>query len=311
MNILIKLLLILIIVSTALLFIWYKKDRAFNSIENVASSYDQWTNDRLLERLWGEHIHLGFYRKSLFASDFRQAKEDFVHELVKWSGLDSLPKGSRVLDVGCGIGGSARILARDYGFDVMGITVSRAQVERARQLTPSDIQCIFERMDALDLELPNGGFDGVWSVEAGPHMVDKQKFADELLRVLRPGGILVVADWNKRDTSDCDLNRLEKIVMSQLLNQWSHPEFSSILGFQKNLLNSGFCGSSVETEDWTRFTLPSWFHSITEGIVRPKAVFGLGLMGFIKAIREVPTILLMHWAFSKGLMQFGVFRCRG
>ena len=33
--------------------------------------------------------------------DFRKAKVQFVHELVKWSGLDKLPKGSRVLDVGC------------------------------------------------------------------------------------------------------------------------------------------------------------------------------------------------------------------
>ena len=38
-------------------------------------------------------------------------KVQFVHELVKWSGLDKLPKGSRILDVGCGIGGSSRILA--------------------------------------------------------------------------------------------------------------------------------------------------------------------------------------------------------
>ena len=48
--------------------------------------------------------------------DFRNSKVQFVHELVKWSGLDKLPKGSRILDVGCGIGRSSRFLAKDYGF---------------------------------------------------------------------------------------------------------------------------------------------------------------------------------------------------
>ena len=112
-----------------------------------------------------------------------------MHELVHWSGLDRLPSGSKVVDVGCGIGGSARILARDYGFDVLGISISPAQVRRATELTPEGLSCRFAVMDALDLNLADGEFDGVWSVEAGPHMPDKQRFADELLRVLKPGGL--------------------------------------------------------------------------------------------------------------------------
>ena len=47
--------------------------------------------------------------------DFRKAKVQFVHELVKWSGLDKLPKGSKILDVGCGIGGSSGFLLNTMG----------------------------------------------------------------------------------------------------------------------------------------------------------------------------------------------------
>jgi len=39
----------------------FRQNRKYESINSVASSYDSWTNDRLLENLWGEHIHLGFY----------------------------------------------------------------------------------------------------------------------------------------------------------------------------------------------------------------------------------------------------------
>tara|TARA_Y100001968_G_scaffold132178_1_gene120640 strand:- start:11589 stop:12524 length:936 start_codon:yes stop_codon:yes gene_type:complete len=297
---------------TCLLFwIWVKNDRSYSSNKSVSEAYDNWTNDLLLERLWGEHIHLGYYQNTSKKTDFRKAKIDFVHQLVHWSGLDKLPKGSRVLDVGCGIGGSSRILARDYGFDVLGISISSEQVSRARQLTQKETTCRFEVMDALEMQLEKGSFDGIWSVEAGPHMPDKQLYADEMLKVLRPGGVLAVADWNRRDPQDGAFSRLEEFVLRQLLNQWSHPEFSSIQSFRSNLYNSPFSGGIVETEDWTKFTLPSWHDSIIEGFRRPGSILTLGGLSLFKAIREIPTILLMRWAFKNGLMQFGVFKMRG
>ena len=293
------------------LAIWSARDRAFESTASVAEAYDRWTDDQLLERLWGDHVHLGHYGSPPQSRDFRAAKADFVHELVRWSGLDQLPRGSRVLDVGCGIGGSARILAKDYGLDVIGISISPAQIRRATELTPEGLSCRFAVMDALALQLPDQSFDAVWSVEAGPHMPDKQRYADELLRVLKPGGLLAVADWNRRDPEVKPLNRKERWVMHQLLVQWAHPEFASIPGFRRNLEQSRWSsGALVETADWSRETLPSWLESILEGVRRPRAVLGLGPKAVLMGLRESPTLLLMHWGFATGMMQFGVFRTR-
>ena len=125
----------LLIFLLAISIIWRINARKYISSGTVASAYDAWTQDKLLERLWGEHIHLGFYPSEKKNIDFRKAKVQFVHELVKWSGLDKLPHGSRILDVGCGIGGSSRILAEYYGFNVTGITISPAQVKRARAVS--------------------------------------------------------------------------------------------------------------------------------------------------------------------------------
>ena len=148
----------------------------------------------------------------------------FDRVIPQWHGL-------RVLDVGCGIGGSSRVLAKDYGFEVTGVTISPGQVERATQLTPAGISAKFLVDDAMALSFPDESFDVVWSLEAGPHMPDKAVFARELLRVLKPGGLLVVGDWNQRDDRRKPLNWWEKPVMTQLLDQWSHPQFSSIEGF--------------------------------------------------------------------------------
>jgi MPBQ/MSBQ methyltransferase len=292
------------------LILWRINTRKYTSSKNVASAYDSWTQDKLLERLWGEHIHLGFYppNKNI---DFREAKVQFVHELVSWSGLDKLPRGSRVLDVGCGIGGSSRILANYYGFNVTGITISPAQVKRAKELTPYECKCNFKVMDALDLKFEEGIFDGVWSVEAGAHMNNKTKFADQMLRTLRPGGYLALADWNSRDLQKQPPSMLEKIILKQLLEQWVHPKFMSINDFSSILINNKNSSGQVTSENWNSFTNPSWFDSIFEGMRRPNAILSLGPRAIIKSIREIPTILLMDWAFKKGLMEFGVYKCRG
>lgn len=308
MNAVLIVLGLLLAILTVGIALYLATARRYQSARSVADSYDQWTEDGILEFYWGEHIHLGHYGSPPRRKDFLMAKSDFVHEMVRWAGLDHLPPGTTVLDVGCGIGGSSRILAREYGFATTGITISPSQVKRAQELTPPDVNARFLVDDAMSLSFPDASFDVVWSIEAGPHMPDKAVFAKELMRVLKPGGVLVVADWNQRDDRTVPLNFWEKPVMRQLLDQWSHPAFSSIEGFAELLEATGLVAGSVMTADWTQQTLPSWLDTIWQGIVRPQGWMQFGLAGFIKSVREVPTLLLMRLAFGTGLCRFGMFR---
>ena len=299
---------LLILVFAVAIAIYLLTPRNYESAESVATSYDEWTEDGILEFYWGEHIHLGHYGSPPRRKDFLVAKADFVHEMVKWGGLDKYPAGTTVLDVGCGIGGSSRILAKDYGFDVTGITISPQQVQRAQELTPPEVPAQFKVDDATALSYPDASFDVVWSIEAGPHMPDKAVFARELLRVIKPGGLLIVADWNQRDDRQVPLNFWEKPVMKQLLDQWSHPAFASIEGFSELLAATNLTEGKVITDDWTQQTLPSWLDSIWQGVAKPKGLIMFGVFGLIKSLREVPTLLLMRLAFGAGLCRFGMFR---
>ncbi|MCY7391396.1 MAG: methyltransferase domain-containing protein [Leptolyngbyaceae cyanobacterium CAN_BIN12] len=308
MNLFVAVLGILLALLIAGIALYLLTARRYQSSDSVANSYDEWTEDGILEFYWGDHIHLGHYGSPPQRKDFLTAKSDFVHEMVRWGGLAQLPPGTTVLDVGCGIGGSSRILARDYGFAVTAITISPQQVKRAQELTPPELDVQFQVDDAMSLSFPDASFDVVWSIEAGPHMPDKAIFARELMRVVKPGGVLVVADWNQRDDRHKPLNYWEKPVMRQLLDQWSHPAFASVEGFAELLEATGFVEGDVITADWTEQTLPSWLDSIWQGIARPSGLVRFGLAGFVKSLREVPTLLLMRLAFGKGLCRFGMFR---
>jgi MPBQ/MSBQ methyltransferase len=308
MNFLVLALGILLVLLAIGIVVYLATARRFESPESVANSYDQWTQDGILEFYWGEHIHLGYYGWPPQKKDFLEAKSDFVREMARWGGLEKLSPGTTVLDVGCGIGGSSRLLARDYGFSVTGVTISPEQVRRAQELTPEELDAKFLVNDAMSLSFPDASFDVVWSIETGPHIPDKKAFANELLRVLKPGGILVVADWNQRDDRQQPLNFWERMVMRQLLDQWSHPAFSSIEGFSELLESTGLVEGEVTTADWTEQTLPSWIDSIWQGVIRPQGWMRYGVAGFIKSVREVPTMLLMRLAFGAGLCRFGMFR---
>ncbi|MHA6765407.1 class I SAM-dependent methyltransferase [Streptacidiphilus sp. PAMC 29251] len=88
----------------------------------------------LYEDLWGEHVHHGFWdpgeAPGLNGADRHAATDRLVRELVDFAGV---PAGSKVLDVGCGIGGPALYLAGPLGCTVEGVTLSALQAARANE----------------------------------------------------------------------------------------------------------------------------------------------------------------------------------
>ena len=64
-------------------------------------------------------------------------------------------------------------LAKEYNFDVTGVTISPQQVKRATELTPEGVSAKFMVDDAMALSFPDASFDVVWSIEAGPHKIGR------------------------------------------------------------------------------------------------------------------------------------------
>ncbi|KAK5629351.1 hypothetical protein RRF57_005067 [Xylaria bambusicola] len=171
--------------------------------------------------LWGQHIHHGYFKSPT------ETKEEAQINLIKYLlGISNLPQGANVLDVGCGIGGTSRYLAKEHACNVTGITISGRQVEIAKKLTQAETStdgttgnstdevdsyssggnCRFVELDAEKMlehfsadGKPAARFDAVWISEALSHFPDKPLFFRSVSELLVPGksSRLVIADWFK------------------------------------------------------------------------------------------------------------------
>jgi len=206
-----------------------RPSRAYNS-DSVAKEYDAWTDDGILEYYWGEHIHLGYYspeemEKGYKKKDFIQAKYDFIDEMMKFGGIDAREDAeAKVLDVGCGFGGTSRYLAKQLGpkASVTGITLSPRQVERGTELAKEQgvPNAKFQVTNALDMSFADNTFDIVWACESGEHMPDKELYINEMMRVLKPGGKFVMATWCQRDNSTVPFDNKDERDLRYLYEEW-------------------------------------------------------------------------------------------
>ena len=204
--------------------------------------------------------------------------------------------------------GTSRYLAKKLGTEtsVTGITLSPQQVLRAKTLASERgiTNTDFVVMDALKMTFPDNSFDLVWACESGEHMPDKKLYVEEMTRVLKPGGRIVIATWCQRDDSKKPFNAEDRKMLDFLYAEWTHPYFISIEEYARLMLGTGKL-ETVVTDDWAVQTIPSWRHSIWVGVYNPLPVLRRPWLWW-KCLRDGITLERMHLAFTSGLMQYGM-----
>ena len=301
--------------------------------EGIASFYDE--SSGLWEEQWGEHMHHGFYPNGLDRDDHARAQVDMIDEALKWAEVDG-SKIRTMLDVGCGIGGSSRHIARTFGCDAEGITLSPVQARRANELSsqvsqfretprgaetttfespqtrsPRDEKMTreprlnFRVADALAQPFPNDQFDLVWSMESGEHMPDKKKFIGELTRVCAPGGKIIIATWCHRDLrlGETALPESEQFLLDRICDAYYLPKWCSVSDYER-IVNDDDRLTDLKTADWSKEVAPFWRAVI--GVALTKR----GVLGLLRAgpatVRGGLVMPLMQKGLRDGTIKFNL-----
>lgn len=147
--------------------------------------------------VWGDSIHAGYWHGPDDPASFSQAQDQFTDVLIGKLREAGIGPGQRLLDVGCGTGRPSIRLTQTLGCNVVGITVSQSQIEQANQRAAAEgvsEQAQFQYGDAMEMPFPDASFDAAWAFESMFHMPDRAQVLREIARVLKPGGMLLIAD---------------------------------------------------------------------------------------------------------------------
>ncbi len=127
----------------------------------VADHYDDL--DAIYRGLWGLDVHHGYWRTG------RETPDEAVAALSELVGGElAFKTGARLVDIGCGYGGTARRFA-GRGADVVGLSLSQEQISHAPPASGVELRCA----DWLANGLPAASFDGAYAIESSEHMADK------------------------------------------------------------------------------------------------------------------------------------------
>lgn len=111
-------------------------------------------------------------------------------------------RNKRILDIGCGVGGPAFLLAGKYGATVVGTDLEAQLIERAQGRAAElglEANTDFQMVEPGPLIFPDESFDVVLSTGAFTQIAKKLEMYEECLRVLKPGGTLTCYDWMKSE----------------------------------------------------------------------------------------------------------------
>jgi ubiquinone/menaquinone biosynthesis C-methylase UbiE len=127
--------------------------------------------------------------------------------------------GSRILEVGCGLGDDAAALARrvEPGGSVVAVDGSQAMVDAARKRHGDVAGLSFDLADATRLPYDEGTFDGCRIDRVLQHIADPAAAIHEMVRVLRPGGVLVAYD---NDWETLTVDSADRVLTRKILNAW-------------------------------------------------------------------------------------------
>jgi len=266
--------------------------------EDIASHYDEL--DRFYREIWGEHVHHGLWLRG------DESRAQAVRQLAELVAREAaVTKGTRVVDIGCGYGATAQLLADEYGAEVTGFTISQAQYAIAQARAAGEKgNPAYVCSDWLANTLPADSFDAAIAIESSEHM-DKPGFFAQAQRVLRPGGRLVVNAWL---SCEAPTRNQERWLIEPICREGRMPHLGAESDYRKLAAEAGF--RLEKFQDVTRQIARTWpmiVRVFVWNLLRKPAYIRFILDPKSKNAIFGLTIVRLWMAFRTGAMRYGVF----
>ncbi|TDZ26254.1 Sterol 24-C-methyltransferase erg-4 [Colletotrichum orbiculare MAFF 240422] len=186
-----------------------KEDREARTAEydSLTRQYYNLATD-FYEYGFGESFH---FSRAALGESFSQSIKRHEHYLAH---AINIKKDMKVLDVGCGVGGPAREIAKFTGAYITGLNINEYQVERANRYAKKqkmDHQLQYVQADFMNIPFEDNTFDAVYAIEATVHAPSLEAVYSEIHRVLKPGGVFGVYEWVMTEAYDNDNLRHREI----------------------------------------------------------------------------------------------------
>ena len=213
--------------------------------------------------------------------------------------LANIETGSRILDIGCGFGGTSLYLAKMYGAGTTGITISPVQVQMAKEATAkTNLDASFFLMDAEDMQFSQQ-FDVLWSVESISHYYDPRKFFASAVKFLKPGGCFALTDWFQKE----NLSPAEKKKFIEPIEKGMMVELRGMNDYRDFLVSVGM--RIVHQEDLTRNCAKSW--DLGLDIIKDKKFWALAAKLGAEFVTNLKSFRAMRAGFASGNFVYGLF----
>ncbi|MBS3756295.1 MAG: methyltransferase domain-containing protein [Desulfobacterales bacterium] len=204
-------------------------------VQVTKSYYDSDDAHNFYYTIWGgEDLHLGIY-ESENDTIFEASRRTIRHMADRFKRVG---KEARVIDLGGGFSGSARFLAKNYGWNVVVLNLSETENQRGRKMNKEQgLDHLIEVVDGnfAHIPYPDESFDLVWSQDAILHSDNRKKVLEEAHRVLKPGGEMIFTDPMQAD--DCPEGVLQpiydRIHLQSLGSPGFYREYAKKLGFEE------------------------------------------------------------------------------
>lgn len=197
-------------------------------------AYQNWGRDEGRDGVYA--LHGGFAIEGQNLSHYEEVKE-LSRQLIKFG---QIPPNSTVLDAGCGAGAlTFELVDRHKDIRVFGINVAHNQLVSADTYwasKPVD-RVYFCEQDYHHLAFPDGIFDVVIFCESYIHSWDKKGLAQEIFRVVKPGGKIVLSDTFIKKLPS---NEQESGILNDLMVGWYLPGILKIQEQESILKTVGF-----------------------------------------------------------------------